>query len=222
MEAVRRELASGVSPNATSFQGNTPLNLLCQHRWDGAGRLAACRLLIEAGADPNISDETGLRWAALHSAAAYGCVKLLAPLLEAGADVNKLSLHNSSPLHLACEYGGCPESIVVLVRAGAALNGRNDDGLTPLDLVDWHVDTVSIVSTRRGRVTLLRAGAEISAHALESSAYLQKVQAAGGFQKYERSHLNALVGIFAPKFSRLLPPELVRRVLEFAYPVGEH
>ena len=38
----------------------------------------------------------------------------------------------------------------------------------------------------------------------------------------ERAHLNALAGIFAPKFSRLLPPEMVRRVVEFAYPVGDH
>ena len=46
--------------------------------------------------------------------------------------------------------------------------------------------------------------------------------AAGSFQNYERAHLNALAGIFVPKFSRLLPPEMVRRVLEFAYPVGDH
>ena len=67
---------------------------------------------------------------------------------------------------------------------------------------------------------LLRAGAALPAET--DDAYIRKVRAAGSFQNYERAHLNALAGIFAPKFSRLLPPEMVRRVLEFAYPVGDH
>ena len=67
---------------------------------------------------------------------------------------------------------------------------------------------------------LLRFGAALPAETEDE--YLRKVIAAGTFPNYERAHLNALAGIFAPKFSRLLPPEMVRRVLEFAYPVGDH
>ena len=54
------------------------------------------------------------------------------------------------------------------------------------------------------------------------STYLKKVAAAGGYRNYERDHLNALSGIFVPKFSRVLPPEMVRRVVEYAFDVGGH
>ena len=39
---------------------------------------------------------------------------------------------------------------------------------------------------------------------------------------YERNHLNALSATFAPKLSHLLPPEMVRRVVEYAFDVGGH
>ena len=38
--------------------------------------------------------------------------------------------------------------------------------------------------------------------------------AAGGIERYKRTHLNALVASFAPRFSHLLPKELVRIVVE--------
>ena len=50
----------------------------------------------------------------------------------------------------------------------------------------------------------------------------EKVIAADGIQRYERAHLNALAASFAPKFSHLLPPELVRRVVEYAFHVGDY
>ena len=78
----------------------------------------------------------------------------------------------------------------------------------------------SPVRKYRNCAHLLRAGAALPAETEDD--YLRKVIAAGSFRNYERAHLNALAGIFAPKFSRLLPPEMVRRVLEFAYPVGDH
>ena len=72
--------------------------------------------------------------------------------------------------------------------------------------------------------------------------------AAGGFRQYERNHLNALVKNFAPKFAhratwgpplvvhaidawamtksvmwpRSLPPEMVRRVVEYAFHAGDY
>ena len=52
--------------------------------------------------------------------------------------------------------------------------------------------------------------------------YLRKVAAAGGYRNYERNHLNALSATFAPKLSHLLPPEMVRRVVEYAFDVGGH
>ena len=53
-------------------------------------------------------------------------------------------------------------------------------------------------------------------------ATIRKVCAAGGFRQYERAHLNAIVASFAPKFSYLLPPEMVRRVVEYAFHAGDY
>ena len=89
---------------------------------------------------------------------------------------------------------------------------------------------------RRLYPVLLRAGAVIPAvsvrldstvisesdDAESDKAYLRKVRAAGGIKKYERDHLNAIVASFAPKFSHLLPPELVRRLVEYAFHVGDY
>ena len=68
---------------------------------------------------------------------------------------------------------------------------------------------------------LLRAGAALPAET--TNAYIQKVRAAGGIKKYEHNHLNALAAIFVPKFAhRSLPPEMVRRVVECAFRVGDY
>ena len=79
---------------------------------------------------------------------------------------------------------------------------------------------------------LLRAGAALPAPGTpqweriqrsDAFIYLRKVAAAGGYRNYERDHLNSLANIFSPKFScRGLPPEMVRRVVEYAFDVGAH
>ena len=66
---------------------------------------------------------------------------------------------------------------------------------------------------------LLRAGAALPAET--TNAYIQKVRAAGGIKKYEHSHLNAIAATFIPKLP-LLPPEMVRRVVEYAFHVGDY
>ena len=68
------------------------------------------------------------------------------------------------------------------------------------------------------RLSILRAGAALPAQT--TNVYIRKVIAAGGIQDYERNHLNALAAIFVPKFAhRSLPPEMVRRVVEYAFHV---
>ena len=64
---------------------------------------------------------------------------------------------------------------------------------------------------------LLRGGAALPAHTTD--AYLLKVRAAGGFRQYERAHLDAIAAAFA---KLPLPPELVRRVVEYAFHVGDY
>ena len=70
-----------------------------------------------------------------------------------------------------------------------------------------------------GSTGAFRAGAALPAET--NDAYIRKVIAAGGIRQYERNHLNALTATFAPHFAHL-PPELVRRVVEYAFHVGDY
>ena len=50
---------------------------------------------------------------------------------------------------------------------------------------------------------------------------MRKIVKAGSFKRYEQNHLNAITATFVPKFPRL-PPEMVRRVVEYAFHVGDY
>ena len=115
---------------------------------------------------------------------------------------------------------------------GASVNARTrPGGATPLYIA---------TSNKRRRLypLLLRAGAVVPApgtpdyriidnsrlHPMDRRQadylYLRKVAAAGGYRNYERDHTNALAATFAAKLP--LPPEMVRRVIEYAFDVGGH
>ena len=50
--------------------------------------------------------------------------------------------------------------------------------------------------------------------------YLQKIDAAGSWTAYEKAHRTKLLATFVPKFTHLLPPELVPLILEFSFHIG--
>ena len=52
-------------------------------------------------------------------------------------------------------------------------------------------------------------------------AYMRKIVMAGSFKRYEQNHLNAITAMFVPKFP-VLPPEMVRSVVEYAFHVGDY
>ena len=208
-EALGRELASGVSPNALDSAGWTPLHNLCYNGRDNAeARVACVRMLIDAGAD--IHATTVGQTTSLHLAATFSHADVVAALIKAGADVNRGDPDNRTPLHSACWRNDSDvEPAWVLIKNGAAVNARDDDGDTPLDWAQYH--------TRRLVPALLRAGATPPAQT--TNAYIQKVIAAGGFETYKRIHLDALAATFAPHFAHL-PPEIVRLVVKYAFHVG--
>ena len=72
---------------------------------------------------------------------------------------------------------------------------------------------------------LLRAGSElpreeIGRQPLSEHPYLSRIISAGGFKAYARAHLAALAKTLSPKLAHLLPPELVRKVVEFYLHAG--
>ena len=83
LDALRRELVNGVSPDVAGGIGYTPLHLLCGGATWGQldARLAGIRLLITVGAAVDAVDDYGMR--PLDYVSGYGRICLT--LLRAGA-----------------------------------------------------------------------------------------------------------------------------------------
>ena len=230
VDALQRELASGVAPNVVDPRGRTPLMHLCGAASgdDDSSRIDCLNVLIDAGANPSATETvtvSGNRMTPLLCAVSSGTTALVAALLDAGADVN---CHDGNYRRTVLHYATLAEHrnvdcahahMRLLVNAGANVDVPDNAGQTALDFADWYGSPWMCPA-------LLRAGATIRAESTDAqwgpNAYIRKVRAAGGIRKYERTHLNALVASFAPKFSHLLPPEMVRRVVEYAFHVGDY
>ena len=202
VEALRRLLAEGVSPRATDFMGSTPLHCLCRSTWGALDdRLLCLRLLLDAGANLEAVDcnrHTPLHWCT----ARHENVEIMKLLVEAGANVNAAADFSKTALHFAASNGALA-CVEVLLAAGASVNARNVDGSTSFDVALSH-------HCRRIWPLFLRAGAEIPID--ETHPYIVRVRNAGGWKKYEQQHLARITAILE---TPLLPPELVRKVLQF-------
>ena len=121
--------------------------------------------------------------------------------------------------------------IDLLIRAGASVTARDYLGKTPLDLaisqgysaglLDLSDDYIKI---RRIYPALLAAGAALPTSTY-GDAYLQRVMAAGSFANYARRHLDTLTLMLTPRRGRSsplrrVPPELIRRIVAFAFHAG--
>ena len=130
---------------------------------------------------------------------------------------------------------------MLLIKNGADVNVYNGnfgaENETPLDFAISnyvHLDPMrapdaapgAAAAARRLVPILLRAGADLDRWEdyeddTWPNTYIQKVIAAGGIKNYERTHLNAIAATFIPKLP-LLPPEMIRRVVEYAFHVGDY
>ena len=113
-----------------------------------------------------------------------------------------------------------------LLKAGASANSPEFGGKT---LMEWAIQR----RHRRLWPVLLRGGANLpppgenpfnwpgaSYNTERADPYLQRIDAAGSWKAYEKAHRAALQAIFAPKFTHLVPPELVARIVEYSFHLG--
>ena len=166
------------------------------------------------------------------SAALRGHLEIIRMLLSAGGDVNVIA-SGASALGMAvfsAAYAQAPTRanraiLEALLRAGADPNPPADLGRTVMQMSISHAQ-------RRYWPLLLRAGAILPAtddgpdgntsyyDLHRAHPYLLKIDAAGGFKAYEKAHRTKLLATFTPKFTHLVPPELVPLIVEFSFHVG--
>ena len=184
------------------------------------GDRAACfKLLREAGANLEATD--ALRMTPLHVAAANGNPELLSLLIQSGVNVDtrggdhvNLTLYGKTALHFAAHFLGrnrrATECVELLLKAGAAVNARSQDG-TPFDIALDH-------GHRRAYPLFLRAGAVLP-ECYYTDPYILRVHGPG-FEKYAQNHLARMTKLFADNNGRGLPPEVVRQIMKFWLHLG--
>lgn len=107
---VRSLLAQGADPNFTyPDTGETMLHLAALRGWR-EGNTECVRLLLKAGANPNVHCKVGIPTPALdfgtkvigetplHRAAAFGSEEMIELMVEAGADITATDAHGETPL----------------------------------------------------------------------------------------------------------------------------
>ena len=216
--ALRQLLDAGVSPDDRSgsslgVPAETPTIVLCFSGSLTGDRMACLKLLRDAGANLEATDDVG--YTPLHHSAVRADVDMVSLLIQAGVNVNA-GPGGFTPLAQAAQsyLGSAYDCAELLVKAGAAVNVRGQGGWTPLALALNR-------GHRRMWPLLLRAGAEVPGYySPMPNPYLLRVQSAGGFKRYAQDHLARITPTFASMFR--LPAQPARRVAEFWLHAGHY
>ena len=112
--------SAGVDLNALNDKGNTPLAVAVFQ-----GCLQVVEVLLEADANPDISNKKG--WRALHFAAQQDACDVVHLLCEAGANTENQTNQGNTPLCVAAMHG-CSDATAELLKQKANPNVRNVHG----------------------------------------------------------------------------------------------
>jgi CHAT domain-containing protein/ankyrin repeat protein len=123
LRTVREFLENGMDPN--NLEIGEPALLYAS----AMGNLQLACLLLEKGADPNISGKSG--FFSIHFAVAKNQVNIVRLLLEHSAKVDPRNPNGYTPLYDAAAEG-CFELASLLINHGADVSARGGDNSTPL------------------------------------------------------------------------------------------
>lgn len=124
-EMVLLLIHAGANINAIGILGRTPL-----HRAFSFGAKSIAKLLLHFGAKSDIKAHDGIT--ALHLAALTPQSEIMKAMLEnkVEVDVNVKDNLGNTPLHMAIMH--FPDTVQLLLNAGADLSATNNDGRSPL------------------------------------------------------------------------------------------
>jgi hypothetical protein len=191
------------------------------HDAANAGNVEALRRELERGVLPDMRDVNG--FTPLFTAVLSKRADCVSMLLRAGADPNVDGSGRTKKfkvLHQAA-FDHSLEIVRMLLEAGACVDSKT---IACWRAIDFAYYTTKRHGNERVYPLLLRAGSELPkeepARPLREDPYFSRILDAGSFKAYERAHLNALAKTLSPKLTHLLPPELVRKVVEFYLHAG--
>ncbi|MDE0475432.1 MAG: ankyrin repeat domain-containing protein, partial [Gammaproteobacteria bacterium] len=138
---IRDDVARGRDFNQKNEEGQTLLHRIAMRSHEVVMDTARVRMLLEAGADPQLPDPEGntpLHLLDYGSSVVSDRIKgaqvaLAAALLEAGADPNARNHEEETPLHRTPN----PGVALLLLEAGADPNAQDNAGETPLHQWSW-------------------------------------------------------------------------------------
>jgi ankyrin repeat protein len=137
LKKVQELIASGVDVNAIATCNRTALSLAIQ-----GGKILVIHALLDAGADPNLPDETDDGLAAnapLAEAAstffATNRSEMVRLLIQRGSNVNQQDAEGQTALMRTLRYSDI-EVVKILVEANADLDIRDNDGNTVLMMAE--------------------------------------------------------------------------------------
>jgi hypothetical protein len=109
LEIARKLIVMGADVRARNRRGAEPLYYAVDgvpgsRSWNPSAQAATVACLIEAGADPNAIDKSGVT--PLHRAVRTRCAAAVSALLDGGADVGRKNRNGSTPMQLATRNTG--------------------------------------------------------------------------------------------------------------------
>jgi ankyrin repeat protein len=103
---------------------------------------------------------------ALHYAAANGYTELIQPLLDLGFDIEAKDNCERTPLMLASSCYSKPESVLLLLKAGANVDARNKNDSTALHYaaINGKADAISFLIDYKANIKARNAGGDTPLH----------------------------------------------------------
>ena len=141
-------LGAGSDVRSVNDDGDDALYSACKH-----GHSHCVEVLLSAGADPDRVPPERVQMEAtpLMISVRNGNVSCARVLLENGASPDALALDESTALHFAVRRG-CHGSCLLLLRAGASVGLRDENGRTALSLASGKLQRARLRAAERARI----------------------------------------------------------------------